>query len=230
MNNTDKDKLIESVSECVGIVSEFADGIVGDRDIDFVVATLIGMKKALQSLPTEGESPAGFDLFRICKHCNQEYKLPLVRAGNATHEVGFNFGDCPLCGVRDDVWVSAKQSSFVVSIPTEGGQVVKVSDIPFPDADLRESLTRTEAKNYISKLEEIIDAKAFTIGKPESEWISVDDKPLPDSGKFLVLLEDGDMHTANCHPNVSIAGGHFLFDIAPIAHWKPLPKPPQGES
>jgi len=47
--------------------------------------------------------------FRLCAHCNKEYEIPLERTGNATTDLAFNFGDCPHCKVRDDVWIMVKQ-------------------------------------------------------------------------------------------------------------------------
>lgn len=42
----------------------------------------------------------------LCEHCNQEYKLTLgvIYIDGATHAV-HNFGNCPLCFRRNDLWI-----------------------------------------------------------------------------------------------------------------------------
>lgn len=44
-----------------------------------------------------------YKLFRICEHCNKEYRLLL----HSTDDVVFvnNFQICPHCGKRDDAWI-----------------------------------------------------------------------------------------------------------------------------
>lgn len=45
-------------------------------------------------------------MFRICEHCNEEYRVPLTVTHNVgRHEAIHNFGPCPKCGHRDDVWL-----------------------------------------------------------------------------------------------------------------------------
>lgn len=54
----------------------------------------------------QGEATAKVDA--ICKHCNQEYPVPLTRAGNATRNTLCNFCDCPHCGKRNDLWICVR--------------------------------------------------------------------------------------------------------------------------
>ena len=59
-----------------------------------------------------------------------------------------------------------------------------------------------------------------------SEWISVATRP--PEGRCLVFIPDDEtqMHTAHYHPNVTIIGNHFEFDMRTVTHWQPLPLPP----
>ncbi len=48
-------------------------------------------------------------IFHICSHCNKEYKLePFRMNGLEASGVAYNFGDCPLCNKRNDVWIRVK--------------------------------------------------------------------------------------------------------------------------
>ena len=45
-------------------------------------------------------------IFRICSHCNKEYKLDMYQMnGLEIRGQAYNFGDCPHCGKRNDVWI-----------------------------------------------------------------------------------------------------------------------------
>jgi len=48
-----------------------------------------------------------WDLFRICEHCNKEYKLD--RQYEREDEIISNFQTCPHCGKRDDAWIKLKR-------------------------------------------------------------------------------------------------------------------------
>jgi hypothetical protein len=47
-------------------------------------------------------------VYRICDHCNHEYRIPLKWTGNLRSSLCCNFCDCPNCGERDDPWVLIK--------------------------------------------------------------------------------------------------------------------------
>ena len=51
-------------------------------------------------------------VYRICEKCNKEYRVPLQWTGNAHAGHGFNFGDCPNCGERDDAWILIKMDEL----------------------------------------------------------------------------------------------------------------------
>lgn len=46
-----------------------------------------------------------FEVFRLCEHCNREYKVRLV---GFPQDFGSCWDDCPHCGIRDDVWISIR--------------------------------------------------------------------------------------------------------------------------
>ncbi len=50
-------------------------------------------------------------VWRICEHCNQEYKLLMVRSGNATEDTIVNMTNCSNCGERDDPWIMLKRDA-----------------------------------------------------------------------------------------------------------------------
>lgn len=55
------------------------------------------------------ERPIKINLFRICCHCNKEFKVETAiivteAVKGATGHVA-NFMDCPLCKKRNDIWV-----------------------------------------------------------------------------------------------------------------------------
>ena len=47
----------------------------------------------------------GIKVHRICNNCNQEY-LVLLRVFGPENRYGVNHTDCPLCGKRDDIWIT----------------------------------------------------------------------------------------------------------------------------
>lgn len=46
--------------------------------------------------------------FRICEHCNKEYKLSLTLSEDKTVAVN-NHQTCPHCKERDDAWIKIKK-------------------------------------------------------------------------------------------------------------------------
>lgn len=45
-------------------------------------------------------------VLHICSHCNKEYKLEMYSMnGLETRGIAYNFGNCPHCGKRNDVWI-----------------------------------------------------------------------------------------------------------------------------
>jgi ribosomal protein S27AE len=46
-------------------------------------------------------------VYRLCSSCNKEYQLDLYRAKDAT---AHNFGNCPHCGKRNDVWIRVEHN------------------------------------------------------------------------------------------------------------------------
>lgn len=66
------------------------------------------------------------------------------------------------------------------------------------------------------------------------EWISVEDKPIPESGNYLVYVVSSEtrvgrnrIHVAEMGKNISVVGQHFDFDMPDVSHWALLPKPPK---
>jgi len=49
-------------------------------------------------------------VFRICEHCNKEYEvlMHMMQGG----ELVWNFGPCPKCEKRDDVWIKIVEKEF----------------------------------------------------------------------------------------------------------------------
>lgn len=45
-------------------------------------------------------------IFHICSHCNQEYQLDMHEMNSlAASGQAYNFGDCPHCNKRNDLWI-----------------------------------------------------------------------------------------------------------------------------
>lgn len=62
-----------------------------------------------------------------------------------------------------------------------------------------------------------------------SEWR--DFSTAPKEGVFLVwmpkAMNGSHVQAMKRHPNVSIIGGQFAFDLSKPTHWMPLPAPPE---
>jgi len=51
---------------------------------------------------------------------------------------------------------------------------------------------------------------------------------LPDEGVYLVEVEvdreNNKYHIAECHPNITVIGGHFTFDMPRVLRWREFSK------
>lgn len=66
-----------------------------------------------------------------------------------------------------------------------------------------------------------------------SNWISVEDNPIPKKGEFLVYFDEpllcARVHSMVKEGAVGVVAGRFDFDAPNITHWMPLPEPPEAE-
>lgn len=72
-----------------------------------------------------------------------------------------------------------------------------------------------------------IDQAGTHRSSPSSAWTRIDGVAAAPVGQWLVMLEDGKRHVMVKHPNITIVGGHFSFDMPKVTHYAPLLEPPK---
>ena len=67
---------------------------------------VMGWDLAEGAVSSSPRTSCSVSVWRICEHCNKEYLVPLCLTHNdGRQESVHNFGECPNCGKRDDVWI-----------------------------------------------------------------------------------------------------------------------------